>query len=135
MNKRPVVIRIISSSTEGSMKNTALRSPKTFERYLAKPKEDGCFICKAEAVEEYKHWKIIWNDYPYDAVASRHYMLVPIKHVPTRSTVSQDARKELESIMAQLEDSKRYDSILENFHTARTNTEHFHFHILKWRRM
>ena len=116
------------------MKNTLLRTPAMWAKYQAKEPQDGCFICDAEPLEEFDHWKIIWNDYPYDAVATRHYMLVPLKHVATRATVPPQASKELEAILDTLEQTKRYDCILENFSRARSQQTHYHLHLIQWKR-
>lgn len=35
-----------------------------------------------QVVKEFKHWVIVQNQYPYDAVAEVHHLLAPRVHVP-----------------------------------------------------
>lgn len=37
-------------------------------------------MCEAPTIEEWKYWKIIKNEYPYDLVAEKHDLLVLKEH-------------------------------------------------------
>ena len=111
------------------MKNTLLRSPAMWAKYQAKPPYDGCVMCDAEPIEEYKHWKIIWNDFYEDAIANRHHMLVPLRHIATRRERNEAERKELDDILDSFDKQTRYDQCKENFMRARSQKGHFHYHL------
>lgn len=63
-----------------------LRSPETYWRYISFIKQggnsNGCNLCKPfPLIEEFNHWRILNNEFPYDAVAKTTHLLLPKRHV------------------------------------------------------
>lgn len=77
---------------------------------------------------------IIGNDYPYDAVADRHHLLIPKQHTNRVTDLSVAAQQELSIILMELEASDRYDCQLTNFPVGQSHPTHFHIHLLRWKR-
>lgn len=118
------------------MINTLLRTPATFQKYSSNPKRSAeeCFICTAPALETYYLWKLVKNDFPYDAVARAHVMLVPKRHIATGEELFGAERLELDSIKRTLNSLGAYDAAIENFTIGRTFQPHYHLHLVKWKR-
>lgn len=115
------------------MENTFLRTPETFEEYRNKKAEDECFICNSRPIRNFNYWKIIKNDFSYDAVAETHHMLVPKGHCGTvrGADILEDERT---SILNTLEKEQSYDSIIVNFKKAKSFQSHLHYHLVKWKK-
>lgn len=118
---------------------TFLRTQKTWEAYKNAPKRGAasCFLCEGEdldIVEEHAHWFICKNQYPYDAVAKVHHMLVPKLHVPRAELLTTPLRDELMVIQYGIETSDKYDCILTNYPGAQSHPPHLHYHLIKWKR-
>lgn len=117
--------------------NTLLRTDETWEAYQDRPKasEHECFLCDMETIEMCRYWFICENQFPYDAVASLHHMLVPIEHVSRETELSPAARRELELIFMQLNDRDTYDCIMRNFTVGQSHPTHLHYHLITWKRV
>lgn len=118
-----------------TMGNTLLRSAETFKTYHDNPKRDPsleCFICSAAPSRIFPYWKIIKNDFPYDAVASIHEMLVPIRHVARDTGLSAEEFAALDIIKRVLNKERTHDAIIENLDRGRTVPGHFHYHLMQW---
>lgn len=120
--------------------NTALRTPETWARYQNAPKRrDGsCFMCDLDGIviiKEYQHWVIIENQYPYDTVAEVHHLLVPREHEPRADELSVHCIDESSDIMSELEKEGYYDCIISNFPVGQSQKQHFHAHLIKWKRV
>lgn len=65
--------------------NDALRSKEMSEKYRAHRAtgilENSCPLCDAPSISSFKHWRIILNSFPYDLIANKHHMVVPMRHV------------------------------------------------------
>lgn len=115
---------------------TLLRTFQTWDKYKNRSLQDGCFLCQDQVkLDEYKHWYITKNDYPYDAVTSHHHMLVSKEHVNDETKLSKEARMELYRIIWELESKSFYDSILRNFQAAQSHPTHLHYHLLRYQRV
>lgn len=74
-------------------------------------------------------WKIVKNDFPYDKVASRHDMLIPLRHCIESNLTSEELR---EFVQIKRDISDQYDMFLENTNEkTRSIPEHFHLHLLQ----
>lgn len=120
---------------------TYLRTQETWEAYKERRnaitlRGEGCFMCKEgkPILKRFEHWLIITNQYPYDAVASRHDMLIPIEHVPDKDELSLKAFDELEQILQDLNLLGTYDCIMQNFTVGQSQPEHLHYHLVTWKR-
>jgi len=117
--------------------NTLLRTPETWERYQNAPKHPECFMCEEPALDtvvEFDNWLIVQNEFPYDAVATRHHMLIPVRHFQFIENATPDEYDELYQIKEDIEKWDWYDCIMENFTVAQSVPAHLHYHLLKWKR-
>ena len=107
-----------------------LRSKATEDRYEkykeSKPNDGKCVLCEAEVVKNFKFWKIIHNDFPYDLIASTHDMILPIRHVK-ETELTEEERLELLEIKADY--LNIYDAILESTPRMKTVPTHHHLHV------
>lgn len=108
-----------------------LRTPETSVKYkehrASRLFKESCVICAAPVVEQFTHFRVIANKFPYDRIAAKHLMLVPTRHV-TESELSAVEREELAVIKATY--AMQFDYIMEG--TARTKSipQHFHLHLI-----
>ena len=42
--------------------------------------ENSCALCSLVTLQEFTYWRVVENTFPYDAVASLHHMLLPLRH-------------------------------------------------------
>ncbi len=113
--------------------NRELRTVKMqrkLEEYYRKY-PDTCFICKRKPKRKFKHWKIISNMFPYDKIASRHDMLVPVRHVALESKFTSKEKRELTNIKEIYLPKMDYDWIVENLPRKKSAFTHLHLHLLK----
>lgn len=109
----------------------SFRSEELEEKYR-KHKASGvmdnkCVLCAASALQTFKYWKIMKNDFPYDLIAKTHHMILPIRHVKELD-LTEEERLELLDIKANF--IKSYDCILESTLKTKTIPEHHHLHLL-----
>ena len=106
------------------MRRTLLRTDECHTRYSQTPKGD-CPFCSSGL------WQIVPNNFPYDAVAEKHDLLVAPRHVDFESLTKgelYDMRQMIKEITA----SEAYDAILWNTPKNQTVPGHFHIHLLRW---
>ena len=84
-------------------------------------------------LKEYTHWYIIPNLYPYDQVTKIHDMLVPRRVFSRMSECNKNEWDEYLTIIAQLEQEKKYDALIENFAKGRSVLRHLHLHLVIWK--
>ena len=117
-----------------------LRSTKTQTTYMQflEDKIDGkipekCIFCDKELfVKEFKHWIILENRFPYDMLYETSHMLATKRHVPTEMDLTINEMTELHIIKN--EHLSNYDIILENIGDKISIRDHFHLHILRFKR-
>lgn len=107
------------------------RTPQTAEQYRAHRAsgalERSCPLCDTDPLEQFTHWKIIPNAFPYDRIAKQHDMVVPLRHV------DEDGLTEEESIEYQALKRTRlqdYEYIIEASSKNKSIPAHFHLHLL-----
>lgn len=108
----------------------SLRKPESHARYLEfvrSGKLPKCYLCEAKPIREYKHWKIIENQFPYDAVAETTNMVAPKRHIKETELTWKEL-KELSEIKEDLH--AEYDMIVENAHKNKLIPGHYHLHLL-----
>ena len=88
----------------------------------------GCLICPIPTKREIGSFRIIANEFPYDAVSAVNDMLALKEHAPCL-TVEQLV--ELEAIKRLLGAERFYDLILENLPKKKTIPGHYHIHLMK----
>lgn len=114
------------------MKVTLLRTPETQKAYEEHMKlgTTDCFMCKEEGITFGNEWKIIPNQFPYDAIAEKHDLLVLTNH--TIGTYS-DASYALSMMKELLFKIQGYDAIIENAPANRSVPGHYHLHLIKYK--
>jgi hypothetical protein len=105
----------------------SLRTPSMEERYqkaklhhLVQP------LSTITPIRCWKHWKLIPNAYPYDAVFSKHHMLLPIRLFGQREEMNLNELVELHLIQQEI--MADYDCFIENTPNKQSNRTHFHIH-------
>jgi hypothetical protein len=110
----------------------AFRSPEMRQQYADRIRsgilDRCCVLCEKRDDEQYAHWKIVPNDFPYDLIAQVHHMIVPRRHV-TEEFLSPEEREELVSIKKTL--LHTYDYIIEASAGGKSIPEHFHLHLIQ----
>lgn len=91
-------------------------------------------MCNMPVIEAFQHWFICENEFPYDGVAIRHHMLVPVLHVKHERELPQPVRRELELILDRINDGDKYDCIIRNFTIGQSHPNHLHYHLVTWKR-
>jgi diadenosine tetraphosphate (Ap4A) HIT family hydrolase len=81
-------------------------------------------------LQEWEHWAIIPNAFPYSAAFSVHHMLIP-KRVASWKQLKSIELQELQSILDQIE--TMYDSIMVNFPSKQSVVTHYHMHLLTFK--
>lgn len=89
---------------------------------------NGCKLCEKESLKEFKHWRIMVNDFPYDLIAKAHNMIVPKRHVDEKGLLEEE-RRELEDIKnSYIHDE--YAFMIEATHRKKSIPDHFHLHLI-----
>ncbi|MDB5189765.1 MAG: hypothetical protein JWN49_91 [Parcubacteria group bacterium] len=90
--------------------------------------DDPCALCnKAPATKSFTHWKIAENSFPYDRIAQKHDMLMPIRHVTEAGLTDEEVRELSEIKNTSIEE---YNWILEPTHSNKSIPGHFHLHLI-----
>lgn len=91
-----------------------------------------CALCeKAPATKNFTYWKIAENSFPYDRIAERHDLLMPLRHV-TEDELTEDEVRELTEIKNN--SISEYNWILEPTHRNKSIPSHFHLHLIVGKR-
>jgi hypothetical protein len=108
------------------------RTVETHNRYMrdieAGCLNEGCALCKSDALHTFAYWKIIDNKYPYDRVAELHHMIIPLRHTDG-SDISAEEIEEI-SMLKKTFLNENYRFILEALPNAKSIPGHLHLHIL-----
>jgi hypothetical protein len=80
-----------------------------------------------EVIQEWKHWALIENAFPYSSVFKVNHMLIPKREVD-KAGLNKKESSELELILEELSDI--YDCHLTNFPGKQSRKNHFHIHML-----
>ena len=107
---------------------SALRTDKTQQRYKDGAKSS---FSRIPSKEEWKYWRLVTNEFPYDVIASEHDLLIPKRVVSDLDGLNLQEKKELDVIFKSLDKRMTYDAILLAFPWSRTVDSHLHFHLLR----
>jgi diadenosine tetraphosphate (Ap4A) HIT family hydrolase len=88
----------------------------------------GCRLCQMKAIKEYKHWKILENEYPWDLIAKINHMIVPKRHVKYER-LNQAEKKEFDLIKKNYLE-KKYTLLIEVADKDKSIPSHFHIHLI-----
>lgn len=95
----------------------------------AKSKKKTKPLNEVPAISEWKYWRLINNDFPYDAVYKTCHMLVTKEEAPDWDDLSEEARDEYFRIRTDyLLDT--YDQIIENCPSTRSVKGIYHKHLV-----
>lgn len=108
------------------------RSPETAAIYAAAlaAGRKADFVNR-EPIQEFIHWKIVHNEFPYDAIAKTCHMLVPKRKVALEMQLEEEERDELLLIKRRIAD--KYDMYMESPDHGRSVKDHFHLHLIQWK--
>jgi len=112
--------------------NMTDRTPETQARYeeemarRAYHNDTSCYLCSAPAIKESNNWRLVENEYPYDARYSVHHMLVLKRHATLPN-----AQEAEELLMWHLIATRDYDVMVLNLGGTRSIPDHFHVHLGK----
>lgn len=80
------------------------------------------------SLKEWRHWRLVDNDFPYTVAFTVHRMLLPKRKVADLTELSLEEFTELLSILAG-EINDEYDLWFVNTHKRRSILSHFHIHV------
>ncbi len=121
---------------------TFLRSDKMMTKYIevmrereAKGIKYNPFLSEDELIiKEFKHWVILENEFPYDAIAAVSHMLATKRDIPldwkSLNTEEMEEFNEIQDTYL----SEHYDALWENLPKGQTIPRHFHLHLLVLKR-
>jgi hypothetical protein len=87
-----------------------------------------------DTIIDFNHWAIIHNEYPYDAIASVHHMILPKRKVPFDwNLLNQNELDEFDELRKGYL-SEHYEVIWENLPAGQSIPGRMHLHLLTMRR-
>ncbi len=120
------------------VRRTFVRSKETMESYMNFLKERSKMTnppnfldtLEQNAIKTFKHWIIVENDFPYDAIATTHHLLFTRRNVDFNwDKLSKEELYEL-STLKQTYLPDNYDVLWENLPGAQSIKNRFHLHLL-----
>ena len=99
-----------------------------YNNYVIENQSDICPLCERESIHEFKYWKIIQNNFPYDKIAKVHHMIVPFRHVK-ENDLTGDELVEFNEIKQKYL-YKEYEYLIEASMKKKSIPEHFHLHLI-----
>lgn len=107
------------------------RTPQTEESYQKRRGENTpCPFCAEDSLYSWEAWKIVKNEFPYDNLAEKHDILTLKAHERDMNNKEYSELKEIKK----LKFIGEYDCILENLPHSQSVPEHFHLHLIRWKR-
>lgn len=111
-----------------------LRTNKTEARYqefLKQKRDDGCYLCKAPTIREFRFWKIVRNEYPYDKIATVNHILATKRHCD-ESRLAIVEKEELLQLKKTVI-NECYDAVIESTHKKKSIPNHFHAQLIEFK--
>lgn len=87
----------------------------------------------APSVKDYRLWRVIENNYPYDVIVDVHHMLIPRRQFAHEWDMLEAEREELEWIKSR--DLMQYDVIMLNLPHNRTVPGWLHYHLCTYKEL
>ncbi len=119
------------STTHPLTRNKETMEAYSRKRATSKENEEEIFArLQKEAIKSFKHWFLVENDFPYDAIAKTHHILFPKRKVPFNWECLN--KKELEEF-AKIKKgylSETYEVLWENLPKGRSVKSILHIHLL-----
>jgi diadenosine tetraphosphate (Ap4A) HIT family hydrolase len=116
----------------------SLRSPEMQAKYQERRKtyhDDTCVLCGLAhdpALPAFETLKIALDEFPYDRVAQRHYMIMTKRHVQRFEDLT---AQELAELLAAYDQAAGwgFESIIVNVGSERSMPGHLHWHLVEYR--
>lgn len=112
--------------------STFLRTQEMKKRYQEHRRDDRdngqCALCSKLPLQDFTHWKLVDNAFPYDVIAQRHHMIIPKRHV-TEENLTQAELDEFARIKRELIHPS-YDYIIEASTRGKSIPDHHHLHLI-----
>jgi hypothetical protein len=87
-----------------------------------------CYLCAAKTKHEFRSWRIVENEYPYDRISATHHM-VTLKRHSTEADLTTYEKMEFErDVKPYLH--KHYDMLFENTVRTKSIPGHHHIHMI-----
>ncbi len=106
-----------------------VESENKYQEYRKNNLSELCPLCIKEPIKKFNHWKIVYNDFPYDRIATVHHMLVPIRHVK-EDGLNGEELNEMKYIKENHLMNNDYEFIIEATYKVKTVPSHFHLHLI-----
>ena len=113
---------------------TALKGAQKYEEAIKnRIPGSGCNLCNDHdsTLQEFSYFVLMKNKFPYDRYFTKSDMLVSKRHA-TEQELTTEERTELISIKKSLGDA--YDSIIEHLPKQKSIPDHYHVHIVAFKR-
>ena len=91
---------------------------------------DECPLCIESPTKTFTYWLLLPNKYPYDAVATKHDLLLSRRHVATYEELNQAEQDKLRTLKQGILNTD-YDYILEAMPKNKSIPGHFHLHLIQ----
>lgn len=105
------------------------KSEEKYQKYLKNNKNTKCPLCYRVRLKTFKYWKLIKNNFPYDKIAKKHHMIVPIRHT-TEDGLTPKEILEYKKIKKNFINKSDYTTIMEATHKTKSLPNHFHLHLI-----
>ncbi len=114
------------------MQIATFRTEKTERAYteykLQGKLNNDCLMCVKVPIKTFEKWKRVENSFPYDAIATIHHVLTPIRHSREDDLTTEEI-SELKLIKSTyLNDN--YECIIESTTHRQSIPKHFHLHLI-----
>lgn len=112
-----------------------LRTPeqeKFYQEQKALQDPNWCFLCAKDLCrQEFIHWFICENRYPYSLITKQHDLLACKRHIKTIEELTQEEFQELRSILYQINHRQlgKYDRICYNVPERQSCKFHLHLQL------
>lgn len=109
-----------------------LRSNKTqiiYDKFLNIKSNGKCYLCEAITIYNFKNWKIVANEYPYDKIAKVNHIISTRRHIDEESLTEAEI-KEFSKIKKLVIDNN-YDMIFENTRKKQSVPGHHHLQLIE----
>ncbi len=99
-----------------------------YKKWIADGKLDqGCNLCNAPSIKDFKYWRIIDNLFPWDQIAKIQHMIIPKRHVIYKELTPEE---KLEYDEIKLTDMEEYHLSAEATNKRKSIPGHFHVHLI-----
>lgn len=106
------------------------KSEEKYQKHLRNKKNlNYCPLCSEAGLKKFKYWKILKNNFPYDKIAKKHHMIVPIRHI-TENKLNQKELLEYKKIKQNFINKADYTTIIEATDKIKSLPSHFHLHLI-----